>query len=157
MADSEKEGRARRPLTYDDRVAIEHGLNRGDRIAWIARSIGRTQHMVAEEVKRNWTDDPRGHLTVQNRNICVKYATCEVRRLCKTMCMAPCRKCRDWLCNSLCPTSSARRARSWSIRPSAATRAISGRATDAPTCTASTRPSTPRIWRMPAEARPEAA
>ncbi len=103
MADSEKEGRTRRPITYDDRVAIEHGLNRGDRIAWIARSIGRIQLVVAEEVKRNWTDDPRGHLTIQDRNICVKYATCEVRRLCKTMCKAPCRKCRDWLCNSLCP------------------------------------------------------
>lgn len=64
MADSEKEGRTRRPLTYDD---------------------------------------PRGLLTIQNRNICVKRAACEVRRLCKTMCIAPCRKCRDWLCDSLCP------------------------------------------------------
>ena len=58
MDDFEKEGRARRPLTYDDRLAIERGLNRGDRIAWIARTIGRTQHTVAEEVRRNWTDDP---------------------------------------------------------------------------------------------------
>lgn len=103
MDDFEKEGRARRPLAYDDRLAIERGLNRGDRIAWIARTIGRTQHTVAEEVRRNWTDDPRGHLTIQNRNICVKRATCETRGLCRTMCTAPCRKCRDWLCNSLCP------------------------------------------------------
>ncbi|NHM13503.1 helix-turn-helix domain-containing protein [Eggerthellaceae bacterium zg-886] len=100
--------KGRRPLAYDDRVAIEHGLNRGGRMSWIARSIGRTRHVVAEEVKRNWTDDPRGRLAIQNRNICVKYAGCEVRRLCKTMCMAPCRKCRDWLCNSLCPDFEAR-------------------------------------------------
>lgn len=103
MVNPNKAEQARRPLTYDDRVAIEHGLNRGDRVAWIARSIGRTQHMVSQEIKRNWTDDPRGHLTIQNRNICVKYAECEVRRLCKTMCAAPCRRCRDWLCNSICP------------------------------------------------------
>ena len=108
MTGFEEKERIRRPLTYDDRVAIEHGLNRGDRIAWIARSIGRTQHTVAEEVKRNWTDDPRGHLTIKNRNICVKYADCEIRGLCKTMCRAPCRRCHDWLCNSLCPEFEAR-------------------------------------------------
>lgn len=33
---------------------------------------GRTQHTAAEEVRRNWTGDPRGHLTIQNRNTCVK-------------------------------------------------------------------------------------
>lgn len=27
-------GRERRALTYDDRLEIERGLNRGDRIAW---------------------------------------------------------------------------------------------------------------------------
>ena len=55
----------RRPLTYDDRLAIERGLNRGDRIAWIARTIGRAPKVVAEEVKRNWTDDPQGMLVVR--------------------------------------------------------------------------------------------
>ena len=43
----------------DDRLAIERGLNRGDRVSWITRSIGRAPKVVAEEVKRNWTDDPR--------------------------------------------------------------------------------------------------
>ena len=55
---------ARRALTYDDRLAIERGLNRGDRVSWIARSIGRARKVVAEEVKRNWTDDPRGMLVL---------------------------------------------------------------------------------------------
>ena len=93
----------RRPLTYDDRIAIEQGLNRGDRIAWIARTIGRTQQVVASEVRRNWTDDPQGRLVVRNRNVCVRYAECEVRSLCKGSCMSQCRKCGDWLCNRLCP------------------------------------------------------
>ena len=57
----------RRPLTYDDRLAIERGLNRGDRIAWIARTIGRAPKVVAEEVKRNWTDDPQGCLLYTSR------------------------------------------------------------------------------------------
>ncbi len=93
----------RRPLAYDERAAIERGLNRGDTVSWIARTIGRTPKVVREEIRRNWTDDPRGRLVVQSRNICAKYAGCEVRGLCKTACMAPCEKCRDWLYNRLCP------------------------------------------------------
>ena len=93
----------RRPLTYDDRLAIERGLNRGDRIAWIARTIGRAPKVVAEEVKRNWTDDPQGMLVVRTRNICSKAGLCEVRGLCKGMCRARCSRCKDFLCNSLCP------------------------------------------------------
>lgn len=61
-------GRERRALTYDDRLEIERGLNRGDRIAWIARTIGRAPKVVADEVRRNWTDDPQGMLVVRTRN-----------------------------------------------------------------------------------------
>lgn len=93
----------RRPLTYDDRLAIERGLNRGDRITWIARTLGRAPKVVAEEVKRNWADDPQGMLVVRTRNICSKAGLCEVRGLCKGMCRARCSRCRDFLCNSLCP------------------------------------------------------
>lgn len=99
----EKGTAPRRQLTYDDRLAIERGLNRGDRMSWIARSIGRAQKVVSEEVRRNWTDDPRGMLVVRTRNICAKAGKCEVRGLCKGPCMARCSRCRDWLCNSLCP------------------------------------------------------
>lgn len=68
-AQSERRKKARRPLTYDDRLAIERGLSRGDTISWIARTIGRAPKVVREEVRRNWTADPSGHLVVQNRNI----------------------------------------------------------------------------------------
>ena len=66
----EGEKGVRRALTYDDRLAIERGLNRGDRVSWIARSIGRAPKVVAGEVRRNWTGDPRGMLVVRTRNIC---------------------------------------------------------------------------------------
>lgn len=88
------EGR-RRPLTYDDRLAIERGLNRGDRIAWIARTIGRAPKVVACEVRRNWTDDPQGMLVVRTRNICEKAGRCEVRGLCRGGCRARCSRCKD--------------------------------------------------------------
>lgn len=95
--------KARRPLTYDDRLAIERGLNRGDTISRIAGTIGRAPKVVRGEAGRNLTSDPGGRFVVQSGNICVKYQKCEVRQLCKGMCIAPCRKCRDWLCNSVCP------------------------------------------------------
>lgn len=55
---------ARRALTYDDRLIIEQGLNRGDTISRIARALGRTPATVAEEVKRNWTDRPQVNLNL---------------------------------------------------------------------------------------------
>lgn len=101
-------GRERRALTYDDRLEIERGLNRGDRIAWIARTIGRAPKVVADEVRRNWTDDPQGMLVVRTRNICTKAAGCQARGLCKGMCRMRCSRCKDFLCNSLCEEFEAR-------------------------------------------------
>lgn len=105
MGDSAK---TRRQLTYDDRLAIERGLNRGDRVSWIAKTIGRAPKVVAAEIRRNWTDDPRGMLVVRTRNICSKAGKCDVRGLCGGMCRARCSRCADWLCNSLCPDFEAR-------------------------------------------------
>lgn len=72
----EGEKGVRRALTYDDRLAIERGLNRGDRVSRIARSIGRAPKVVAGVVKRNWTDDPRGMLVVRTRSICPGRPCC---------------------------------------------------------------------------------
>lgn len=98
-----QEKRTRRQLTYDDRVNIEAGLNRNDTLATISRTIGRAQKVVTAEIRRNWTDDPRGMLTVKTRNICVHQRTCKRLDLCKSGCMQACARCRKWLCNSLCP------------------------------------------------------
>ena len=57
----------RRPITCEDRERIEAGLNRGDRLATIARSLGRTQQSVADEIRRNWTPEPRGRLAATTR------------------------------------------------------------------------------------------
>ncbi len=93
----------RRPLTFDDRLAIERALNRGDTVSWIARTIGRTPKVVREEIRRNWTSDPVGHLVVNTRNICVKAGLCEVRHLCRPACWGRCSRCKEWLCNKYCP------------------------------------------------------
>lgn len=94
---------ARRQLTYGDRENIEAGVNRGDSISTIARTIGRAPKVVGEEIKRNWTDDPRGMLTVKTRNICVHRAKCTKAGLCQNGCLQFCSRCRSWMCNSVCP------------------------------------------------------
>lgn len=93
----------RSQLTYDDRLLIERGLNRGDPIGTIARTIGRDASTVKREVERNWTESPRGMLAVETRNICSRRHDCRVHGLCRTLCARECRKCGDWKCNALCP------------------------------------------------------
>lgn len=98
-------GKSRRPLTYEDRRMIEVGLNRGDRISAIARTIGRTAQTVSDEIRRNGTDSPTFCRPVQTRNICKRRRGCEVRNLCGRACLRPptCSRCREWKCNALCP------------------------------------------------------
>ena len=93
----------RRPITYEDREQIEAGLNRGDRLATIARSLGRTQQTVADEIRRNWTSEPRGRLAATTRNLCVHARDCDRRDVCGTGCDVPCWRCKAWRCNSACP------------------------------------------------------
>ena len=93
----------RRPITYEDREQIEAGLNRGDRLATIARSLGRTQQTVADEVRRNWTPGPKGRLVATARNLCVHARGCDRRDVCGTGCDVPCWRCKAWRCNSACP------------------------------------------------------
>lgn len=105
MCPSKREGGgcARRQLTYQDRVDIEAGLNRGDTLSTIARTVGRAPKVVAAEVRRNWTDEPKGRLTVTTRNLCVHRSACVHVDLCKKGCLVRCCRCRGWLCNSVCP------------------------------------------------------
>lgn len=104
MCSDKSDGKQRRrPLTYEDRESIASGLNRNDTLATISSTIGRAQKVVTEEIRRNWTDDPRGMLTVKTRNICTRQKTCKRTDLCKSGCLQPCARCRSWLCNSLCP------------------------------------------------------
>ena len=43
---------ASRALTYDDRLIIQRGLNRGDSLGMIAKTLGRTTSTVREELRR---------------------------------------------------------------------------------------------------------
>lgn len=98
-----KEKRGRKKMRLDDRICIEAGLARGQSVSDIARAIGRSPSVVAREIKRNCTSSPAHAITQQSRNLCVHKGACTRVDLCKKGCMDGCWRCRQWLCNSLCP------------------------------------------------------
>lgn len=90
-------------LSYLERECIEKGIMRKDTISGIARKLGRSPSTIEREIKRNGTDAPRRKLAVMTRNICVHRDTCHRVDLCKKGCLIPCFRCRESLCNRLCP------------------------------------------------------
>lgn len=90
-------------LDYGEREMIEKGIMRRDSISSIGRRLGRSPSTIEREIKRNGTDSPVGNLVVKTRNICVHQNNCMHVDLCKKGCLVPCHRCKDWLCNKLCP------------------------------------------------------
>lgn len=79
----------RKPLIYNDGSQIEARLSTGERLATIARSIGRAQPTAANESRMNQTTEPRGRLVAMTRNSCVSGAIHEGRGMCDTGCDLP--------------------------------------------------------------------
>lgn len=84
-------------LTYDDRLAIQAGLQQGLKVAQIAKKIGKDRATVGREIKA------RRHLVVtSNGNNCVHRDTCTKIPLCrkkcirgKKQCQSACGKCQE--------------------------------------------------------------
>ena len=96
-------GKGKGQLGYGERETIERLIMRKESISGIGRAIGRSPSTVEREIKRNGTDSPAGKLAVTTRSICVHQNACAQVDLCGTGCLTPCRKCKDFLCNRLCP------------------------------------------------------
>lgn len=96
-------GKERSQLSYGERETIERLIMRKESISGIARAIGRSPSTIEREIKRNGIDAPVGHLAVSARNICVHQNACKKVDLCRKGCLVPCHRCRDALCNRLCP------------------------------------------------------
>ena len=96
-------GKGKGQLGYGERETIERLIMRKESISGIGRAIGRSPSTVEREIKRNGTDSPAGKLAVTTRSICVHQNACAQVDLCGKGCLTPCRKCKDFLCNRLCP------------------------------------------------------
>ena len=58
---------------------------------------------MADEIRRNWTSEPKGRLVATTRNLCVHARDCDRRDVCGTGCDVPCWRRKAWRCNSTCP------------------------------------------------------
>ena len=89
-------------LTQGDRTTIEIQLKDRRSIPDIARSLGVSPTTVSREIQRNCVKETSAFLYVKTRNICLRRDVCKKAGVCGNGCIMPCRKCRKWLCNSMC-------------------------------------------------------
>lgn len=68
-------------LTYDDRLAIQAGLQQGLKVARIAKNIGKDRASVGREIKAR-----RRLVVTSNGNNCVRRDTCTKIPLCRAGC-----------------------------------------------------------------------
>lgn len=90
-------------LTQGDRMTIEIQLKDRRMIPDIARSLGVADTTVTREIQRNCVKETTSFLYVKTRNICLRRDACKKSAICSNGCIMPCRNCKKWLCNSVCP------------------------------------------------------
>lgn len=90
-------------LTQGDRMTIEIQLRDHEKIPQIARRLGVSPTTVTREIQRNRVKETNAFLYVKTRNICLRRDVCKKAGVCGNGCIMPCRTCKKWLCNTVCP------------------------------------------------------
>lgn len=90
-------------FTPADRAFIEAGLRDGKSIRAIAEALSHDRTTVSREVRKHSVVSRKG--THYSPNQCARRATCAMHGLCKDRpgCGRVCAKCRERVCNDLCP------------------------------------------------------
>ena len=83
---------SRKHLTYDDRLAIQAGLQKGLKIAQIAKNIGKDRAAVGREVKAH-----RRLVTTSGGSNCIHHKTCTRIPDCRSGCFRGKRQCQNRL------------------------------------------------------------
>lgn len=84
-------------LTYDDRLAIQAGLQRGDKVAQIAKQIGKDRSTVGREIKahRRLVASSAGNSCV-HRESCTRIPSCRAKcHRGKRQCQSACGGCHE--------------------------------------------------------------
>lgn len=79
---------SKKHLTYDDRLAIQAGLQKGLKVAQIAKNIGKDRATVGREIKAH-----RRLVSTSNGNNCVYHKTCTRIPDCRSGCFRGKRQC----------------------------------------------------------------
>lgn len=77
-------------LTYDERLAIQAGLQQGLKIAQIAKKIGKDRATLGREIKAR-----RRLVVASNGNNCVHRDTCTKIPICREKCIKGKRHCQS--------------------------------------------------------------
>ena len=91
---------SRKNLTYDDRLAIQAGLQQGLKVDQIARNIGKDRAAVGREIKAH-----RRLVTTSGGNNCIHHKTCTRIPDCRSGCHRGKRQCQTACggCQKNCP------------------------------------------------------
>lgn len=95
--------RANAKLNFNDRLYIEECLRKSVGVNRIARKLGVSRSTVAREIQRNRVGSSPSFLVSETRNVCLRKDVCKVHGACRNGCIMPCRKCKQGLCNKVCP------------------------------------------------------
>ena len=79
---------SKKHLTYDDRLAIQAGLQKGLKVAQIARNIGKDRATIGREIKAR-----RRLVTTSGGNNCIHHKTCTRIPDCRSGCYRGKRQC----------------------------------------------------------------
>lgn len=96
-------------LTYTDRCYIEDAIAVDRTIREIADHLHVAVSTVSKEIKRNSTPESTRYIYQRIKNICTKKRECQVRDICHKSCLQFCTKCKEGLCNQICPDFEAAR------------------------------------------------
>ena len=86
-------------LTIDDRIRIEKGIDCGESLASIARSISVSTSTVSREIKQNRTTYI---IQGKKKTSCIHNYECHIRGLCRDDCTKLCRCCKIADCSMMC-------------------------------------------------------
>ena len=91
---------SKKHLTYDDRLAIQAGLQKGLKVAQIARNIGKDRATIGREIKAH-----RRLVTTSGGNNCIHHKTCTRIPDCRSGCHRGKRQCQTACggCQKSCP------------------------------------------------------
>ena len=91
---------SKKHLTFDDRLAIQAGLQQGLKIAQIAKRIGKDRSTVGREIKAH-----RRLVASSKGNRCVHHAVCAKVPPCRPGCVKGKRQCQSACggCMENCP------------------------------------------------------
>jgi IS30 family transposase len=98
--------RSYKHLDHDGRKVIERGLDNGDTLSAIARSIGVDVATVRREILRNRRADNASSSKGRDRTDCAYLSSCKLKGLCQPGYFCDkrlCKRCQMRLCEDICP------------------------------------------------------